>query len=346
MTGVLISCDPDSEAFVVEELRPLLPAPQPLHWLDDGLALAYLETGFDAFAAELEREAPIFLRHIAPVERQVTLTGTETDLTILSEATSDLAGQMDPALTFSVQSRVLGEGKLPYRRVTLNETVSARLEAQTGAKMDCREPEQVVSILCTPTQGYLGVSRTAQNRSAWPGGMHRFQHKEGRISRAEHKLLEAIEVFRLGLPAQGTALDMGAAPGGWTHILRERGLQVVAVDPADLDSRLRRNPGVVHVRKRIQDYLTPDRRFDLIVNDMRMDAPESVAIMIQAQSCLKPGGLAVLTLKLPKALKAMHHTLETVREALARLSQSYTIVGARQLFHNRSEVTVALQSPT
>jgi 23S rRNA (cytidine2498-2'-O)-methyltransferase len=271
------------------------------------------------------------------------LTGTEADLTLLIEAVSDLAGQIDPALTFSVQSRVLGEGKLPYRRVALNEMASERLTAQTGAEMDCRDPEQVVSILCTPTQGYLGVSRTAQNRSAWPGGMQRFRHEEGRISRAEHKLLEAIAVFRLELPAKGTALDMGAAPGGWTHLLCESGLQVVAVDPADLDPRLHRKPGVIHVRKRIQDYLTSDRRFDLIVNDMRMDALESVAIMEQAFPSLKPGGLAVQTLKLPKALKAAHHTLETIREALTRLTQSYTLVGARQLYHNRSEVTVALQ---
>ncbi|HLK60694.1 MAG TPA: SAM-dependent methyltransferase [Chthonomonadaceae bacterium] len=344
LIGVLISCDPESEAFALEELRPLLP-PRPLQWLDDGLALAQPASRFDAFAAEVARVAPIFVRHIAPVEREVVLSATEADISVLRDAAAELAGRLEPVQTFAVQTRILGEGKLPYRRVTVNETLSAHMEALTGATMDCRAPEQVVSVLCMPARGLLGVSRTEQNRSAWPGGMHRFQEAEGRISRAEHKLLEAIELFGLALPSQGTALDMGAAPGGWTHILRERGLQVVAVDPADLDPRHRRDPGIVHVRKRIQEYLKPGLAFDLLVNDMRMDAPESVAIMLQARSSLKPGGLAILTLKLPKAIKAAHHTLDTVRTALARLAQAYTVLGARQLFHNRSEVTVALQRP-
>ena len=342
--GVLISCDPDSEAFAVEELRPLLPEPQKIQWLDDGLALARPSAGFDAFAAEMERAAPVFIRHIAPVEFEVGLTATEADVTTLCDVGMELAGRLDPAQTFAVQSRILGEGKLPYRRVTLNETLSNTLQAKTGAVMDCRQPEQVISILCTPTRGYLGLSRTAQNRSAWPGGMHRFQHEEGRISRAEHKLLEAISVFKLNLPSQGTALDMGAAPGGWTHVLRERGLRVVAVDPADLDVRLSRDLGVIHIRKGIQAYLTSNPHCDMIVNDMRMEASESVEIMLQARPCLKSGNLAVLTLKLPKEIKAAQHTLETVRGALLRLSKDYSVLGARQLFHNRSEVTVALQA--
>ncbi len=288
-SAALISCDPASRTFVEEEMKPLLARPRSLEWLDDGLALANIEPGFNDFAAAVKKAAPVFVRHIAPVEREIGLTATEADIEMLIGAVAGISGRIDPALTFSVQSRILGEGKLPYRKVALNEALSRYLEGKTGAKMDARVPAQVVSVLCTPERGFLGVSRTEQNLSDWPGGMHRFKHEEGRISRSENKLLEALSVFHLALPAGGTALDMGASPGGWTHVLRERGLQVVAVDPAALDARLAGDAGVIHVRAQVQAYLAPGRKFAVVVNDMRMDASTSVEIMLQARSCLEQG---------------------------------------------------------
>ncbi len=58
------------------------------------------------------------------------------------------------------------------------------------------------------------------------------------VSRAEHKLAEAIHVFGLDLRAGMRAIDLGAAPGGWTFLLAERGLDVVAVDPPHWRPRL------------------------------------------------------------------------------------------------------------
>ncbi len=339
----IVTCDPESEAFALQELREILPElPRP-DWLDDGIALIAPGLSFAAFAAAIARHAPIFIRHIAPVQREVALQGTEADIETLRTAVSTLADRLDPTQTFAVQTRILAEGARPYRKFMLNNALSERLEAQTGAIMECRAPEQIVSVLCTPTHGYLGVSRAEQNRSDWPGGERRFRREEAQISRAEFKLLEALEVFRLELPPRGTALDLGAAPGGWTRVLRARGLEVVAVDPADLDARLRRDRSLVHVRKRVQEFLPCKRRFAVLVNDMRMDALDSVAIMRQARDCLLPDGIGVMTLKLPHAVGAKTDELALARAALEQLQQGYVILGARQLYHNRSEVTVALR---
>ena len=340
----LVSCEPTSRALALAELAPLVATPTAIRWLDEGLAMTPAPAGFDAFAADVDRAAPVFIRHICPAEIEVPLTAAEGDIGVLVRAAAGLAGRLDPARTFSVQTRILGEGKRPYRRVVVNEMISTWLEANTKMRMDCREPGQVISVLCAPTQGWLGVSRTEQNRSAWPGGMHRFKDEDGQISRAEHKLLEAIGVFHLALPPEGTALDMGAAPGGWTRVLRQRGLKVVAVDPADLDLRLRGDTGIMHVRGKIEAYLSASRRFDVLVNDMRMDAADSVSVMLQARPRLVPGGLAIPTLKLLIESETAARTLGTVRDCLARISRSYTVLGARQLFHNRSEVTVALRA--
>jgi 23S rRNA (cytidine2498-2'-O)-methyltransferase len=214
--------------------------------------------------------------------------------------------------------------------------------------MDCRWPQQVVSILCTPTTAYVGVSATEDNRSAWPGGKHRFKRDDDQVSRAEFKLLEAMSVFGFEFPAKGRALDIGASPGGWTRVLAARGLEVDAVDPGDLDPRLRNQRGVRHFRRRIQEYSPKGKEFAAIVNDMKMDARDSVEIMLGFAPYLAAEGTAVMTLKLPKmggSATAARKMLDMLREDLERLATGYEVIGARQLYHNRSEVTVALRRP-
>ena len=56
-------------------------------------------------------------------------------------------------------------------------------------------------------------------------------------SRAHAKLAEAAlrcDAFRVALEDAKTAVDVGAAPGGWTQFLASRGVAVVAVDPAEI----------------------------------------------------------------------------------------------------------------
>jgi len=348
----LITCDAESEGVALEELRQIYPTLSHENWLDTGdaiegsIMLVQLEIPFEAFAKQIDCASPIFIRHLAPVQQAVALSGTSADVTLLTNTAMELAGRLRPDRTFAVQTRILCEGKLPYRKVTINECISEALEAETGIAMDCRQPGQVVSVLCTATTGYIGISPVELNRSEWPGGKHRFKRDDGLISRAEFKLLEACNVFKLTLPQDGKALDMGAAPGGWSRILAKSGLHVYAVDPADLDARLHNISGIEHIRSRIQDYLSRAGQFEVIVNDMKMDARTSAKIMLDARRHLTPGGIAIVTLKLPKlpgSTKMSRKLLGMVKEDLHRLSETYTVYGARQLYHNRSEVTVILQ---
>ena len=69
--ALLVSCDAASAAFALDELRPLFAPWPPVTWLDDDLALLEAGREFGAFAQELERSAPIFIRHIAPVQRRI-----------------------------------------------------------------------------------------------------------------------------------------------------------------------------------------------------------------------------------------------------------------------------------
>ncbi len=260
-----------------------------------------------------------------------------SDLAGLDQAVEDLIPLLEWEQSFSVQTRLLGGGGWPYQRFDVNQRLAVRLES-AGVSLEVSRPQQVLSVVCTPTHAYLGLSAAADNLSDWAGGERRFKREAGQVSRAEFKLLEAIELFGVVFPAGGAALDLGAAPGGWTRILRTHGMQVVAVDPAELHPSVASDPGVIHVRQSAQRYLPIGREFDIILNDMRLDASDSARLMLLAAGSLKRSGTALMTLKLPGRGLA-----QAASRSLDLLSQAYRITGARQLFHNRSEITVAMQ---
>ena len=68
-------------------------------------------------------------------------------------------------------------------------------------------------------------------------------------SRAYFKLAEALDLAGVEDLGGKRALDLGAAPGGWTECLLDRGASVVAVDPGALDDAVARRPGVRHIQK-------------------------------------------------------------------------------------------------
>jgi len=76
---------------------------------------------------------------------------------------------------------------------------------------------------------------------------------------------------------------------------------------------------------------------------MKMDARASIEIMLNFAKYLTPSGIAVMTLKMPKANEPKI-ALEMIREDLEWLRSGFEVIGARQLYHNRSEVTVAMRA--
>lgn len=193
-----------------------------------------------------------------------------------------------------------------------------------------------LSACITPAGIVLGLGNPTDSLSDWPGGRVRLARGPATISRAEFKLEEAIQVFGLDLPRRGTAADLGASPGGWTRILRAQGLKVWAIDPGDLDPRLLMDPGVTHARTTAGSFFAANKtRFDLLVNDMKMDPKLTCDTMLTAAGSLRPGGKAVVTLKL-----AHGNVADSVRKCLDLLRRKYEILHAQQLHHNRHEITV------
>lgn len=133
------------------------------------------------------------------------------------------------------------------------------------------------------------------------------------------------------------ALDLGAAPGGWTSCLVEHGAaHVAAVDPAELAAAVLALPQVEHMRMRSEQAMAVLRargeRFDVLVCDMNC-APAEAAAMVQTISgAVRPRGLLVLTLK--RTARNGEQWKAAVAEAERLLARSWCEVRIVHLFAN------------
>jgi 23S rRNA (uridine2552-2'-O)-methyltransferase len=160
--------------------------------------------------------------------------------------------------------------------------------------------------------------------------------KRGYRSRAAFKLIELDARDKLMRPGI-VAVDLGAAPGSWSQVLRERlgpGGRIVAVDLLPIDTL----PGVVAVQA---DFATDEgleaveaalggRRVDLVVSDMApnlsgidaVDQARSVGLaemaLAFADEHLQPGGDFAVKVFQGSGLAPLE---KAVRE---RFSKSYT----------------------
>ena len=210
---------------------------------------------------------------------------------------------------------------------------------------DLRKPRLHVAFLSSAT-AYVGFADPCDS-APWPMGIPRLRMPRGAASRSTLKLAEALLLFlderersewlRPGL----TAVDLGAAPGGWTWQLVRHGLHVTAVDNGELDPRLLADDRVEHIRA---DGLAfkPKRPVDWLVCDM-VEQPARVAACVAGWLAEGRCARAICNLKLP--MKKRSEELERCRDIIddALGGRSYRLA-MKQLYHDREEVTVFLQS--
>lgn len=345
----ILTADSDFAEMALTELRRARPQTEIQSELAPGVWLVKTPDGFTQLAEQWRHQPPIFPRHICPVHTTASLRNDTADIPILCQTIQkEMLDLLTPGLPFSVQTRIFCETS--YKPIEVNTAVSQYLLSLTDAPLNVRAPVQILSIIITKNDkntrpfAYLGMSLAAHNLSDWAGGAHRFARQPEQVSRSEFKLLEAIDVFQLNLHPYGTALDLGAAPGGWTRVLRQHKQYVTAVDPAELHPSLRADTFVRHKRITAEAYLAeiPDP-YDMIVNDMRQDARDSARQMVKFAPFLYPHGFAIITLKLPEDKTAASGHQQILDHSFHILQQKYHIAGARHLFHNRSEITIHLK---
>jgi 23S rRNA (cytidine2498-2'-O)-methyltransferase len=134
------------------------------------------------------------------------------------------------------------------------------------------------------------------------------------------------------------AVDLGAAPGGWTWQLAQRGLRVVAVDNGPLKGSVTDDPLVEHVQA---DGLTyrPRRAVDWMVCDMLLP-PSRIATLVAGWIADGACRRTIFNLKLPmkKRDAEVDRCATIIGEALRRLRLKH-VLRFRQLYHDREEIT-------
>jgi len=261
-TGFMVTANPEFEVAARAELQRYDSRLQPGQTILPGLFLVKSPRCAGEFCTALVNDPPIYVHHLFLVQGTVTLPRVADDLQRLVASVSELPrlSEILAGTHFAVQARLLGNEAgqsrgYSYSSFAIKERLAQIIVEKTDAVEKILEPTEVLSVVCAGDVAYLGLSPAEQNLSSWPGGMHRFARRPEQISRAELKLLEAFEVFGLQLNGRGEALDLGAAPGGCSRLLLKFGFRVTAVDPAELNSRLKEYGGrLTHYRVRAEQF--------------------------------------------------------------------------------------------
>ncbi|KKO55519.1 SAM-dependent methyltransferase [Paenibacillus sp. DMB20] len=319
--------------YAQEELRRLFGSLKSTMLVPGEVFVLTLGTTLEDAVRRIIGQQPIFLRHLFPVHLEV---GAEEAEQAIREVTAYLVKQdMLASSRMSVQVRKTEGASWAESSGALRDRMMEEL-APLEAEYTVDEPDWVISLFAGKEKWYLGVSKPDENLSDWNGGAIRFQREEGQISRAKFKLLEAEKQFSIPFSSFGRALDIGAAPGGWTSFLLERGIQVTAVDPAQMHETLIHRSGLRIIQKNAAEVKFKEHEFDLIVCDMSWSPKQMARLVTGLLYSLVPGGTAVITVKLltkkPMAL---------IKEITGIFEESrMQIQGAKQLFHNRDEITL------
>jgi tRNA(Ser,Leu) C12 N-acetylase TAN1 len=333
---LLVTCPRGWEAEARQELRRLLPGAKVESLYIGGNIVAQIATD-PAEALDAIREAETYvIAHVTPVTLRMPI-GPEAGWVDAMQEAAGLLEAPDPDRSFMVAVDRRGQHEFGSTDVAL---ALADVFVEGGKPpVDLEEPEQVLSVEIFQDLCFMGMNPAEDLLVKQLKRMRRWAPGERPISRAELKLREAIEEFDLPLPGDGRALDLGAAPGGWTRVLAEHMGEVVAVDPADLDERVSGLENVTHLRCRTEE-LDPQEvgRFDLLANDMNLGPARSAELMCELAPLLKRGGLAVMTVKFITRRRSRH-----VGEATNILSRCYENVHVSRMPHNAKETTVVMR---
>jgi tRNA(Ser,Leu) C12 N-acetylase TAN1 len=105
------------------------------------------------------------------------------------------------------------------------------LEAR-GFTADLKRPEIRIYVVVTGGGAVIGVE--SQKKQVLDAFRYFNKLEVQHLNRSEFKLIEAVEDFGIEIGRIKRCIDIGAAPGGWTHFLLDNGVKVLAIDSAPL----------------------------------------------------------------------------------------------------------------
>lgn len=291
----------------------------------------------------------IFARQLIFTPPKVEFEGDVTDR--ITPLLTTLKEEQNPLINPKLYSSLLleypdtNEGKKLRRFCQKLEQPLTKKLAKYGFKKVYTNPNLPRIHLFFPSydEAYIGVSSPI-NSSPWHMGIPRLKFPPMAPSRATLKLEEAILTFlqteqQKELLSEGKcAVDLGAAPGGWTYQMVKRGIFVTAIDNANIDKSLTNTGLVEHIKTDAFSYI-PKKKVNILICDI-VDRPIKIANLIG--EWLQKGycELVIANLKLPmkNPYPELVKYLNIIRTK-GKLNDTDTL-WCKQLYHDRSEVTV------
>jgi 23S rRNA (cytidine2498-2'-O)-methyltransferase len=222
----------------------------------------------------------------------------------------------------------------------LEHHLRAALENSALLRPDAGLPRLHV-FLTASTSAYLGYA-DPRRTAPWPMGIPRLRMPREAPSRSVLKLEEALLVFlteaerRRDLKPGMFAVDLGAAPGGWSWLLARQGLRVIAVDNGRIAPAVMATGMVEHRREDGFDF-RPRNKVDWMVCDI-VEQPSRVAQRMSQWFANAWCRHAVFNLKLP--MKQRYEAVAQARVIIERALPGRKFdLQFRQLYHDREEVT-------
>jgi 23S rRNA (cytidine2498-2'-O)-methyltransferase len=186
---------------------------------------------------------------------------------------------------------------------------------------------------------FVDFGRAYASREAFANGQCRRADDPQAPSRSYLKLEEAYGILGAEPRPGETAVDLGAAPGGWSYSAAKRGARVIAIDNGPLKGGARNHPQITH---RCEDAFRfrpgDDRACDWLLCDL-VEEPHHVVRQI-AEPWLRQRWCRrfVINLKFgrvdPIALAGELRAPDSV------FSSAATGVSIRHLYHDREEFTI------
>lgn len=237
----------------------------------------------------------------------------------------------------------LADEAMRLKAVLQKKTAGRRAQGKIGPATAHR----LRAVLTGPHEGWCSVLPSARGDSedpltAWPSpfplGRALVEEAKDAPSSAHRKLDEALRWLDITPGANDLAVDLGAAPGGWTRVLRNHGASVVAVDRANMDDALLKDPLVRHLRKDASDVDLVALDPTLLVCDVIWEPEKALAVIKRSLGLPRLRAL-VVTLKLRQPVD-----FAALAAGVALATDTDGFSGrVKHLLANKLEVTVLMR---
>lgn len=349
MNQILFYCRPGFEKDLLAEVTERMASFGGFGWANpqanSGFLLVHSERALELYS---HVNSLVFARDAFVVSKQLADLDSQDRIGPVLAAAQQLATQLS-IKAFGLVSCEYAEGDA-YRSTSrftgkfVHPVRQALRQAGVLASKEQPQRESLRLFFTDSSNAYVGYDIREQ-RPLWTMGISRLKFPPAAPSRSTLKLEEAFCFFlgrqwKAHIEQASTAVDLGAAPGGWTWQLVQRDIKVYAVDNGPMDAELMASGLVEHIRE--DGFVwTPEAPVDWLVCDM-VEQPARVAKLMVEWLQKGYARQAIFNLKLPmkKRYQEWSKISTMMTEQISnRISFRFA---ARQLYHDREEITVFL----